>query len=512
MRALLSVHDKTGIADFAKGLVELGHEIVSTGGTLAHLRSHGVPALSISDVTGFPEILDGRVKTLHPRIHAALLARSDLPEHRAALTVHEITPIQVVACNLYPFEATVSRPDVPLETAIEQIDIGGPAMIRAAAKNFADVVVVTSPTRYESILQSLSDGEVSQAERRKLAAAAFAHVSAYDAVVAEYLRTPDRFPDDLTIAARKATDLRYGENPQQRAAAYRRVQAGGSRHGVLDGVQLAGKALSYNNVLDADAAWRALRSMPRPAVSIVKHSIPCGLAMRSSLSSAFDEALAGDPVSAFGGIVGLNRTVDIDVAERIASIFFEVVIAPGFTPASVELLGKRRQLRLLEMGNAAEEEHPIPPTLDLRPIVGGWLVQEPDTSQDDESAWRVASRRIPTEIERGDLRFAWHAARIVKSNAIVLAIEDALVGVGSGQPNRLESVRIAIDKAGDRARGAVLASDAFFPFADGLEEAIRAGIAAVIQPGGSIRDGEVVAAADAADVAMIFTGRRHFLH
>lgn len=512
MRALLSVHDKTGIADFAKGLVELGHEIVSTGGTLAHLRSHGVPALSVSDVTGFPEILDGRVKTLHPRIHAALLARSDLPEHRAALTVHEITPIQVVACNLYPFEATVSRPDVALETAIEQIDIGGPAMIRAAAKNFADVVIVTSPTRYGSILQSLSDGEVSQAERRELAAAAFAHVSAYDAVVAEHLRSPDRFPDDLTIAARKAKDLRYGENPQQRAAAYRRVQAGGSNHGVLDGVQLAGKALSYNNVLDADAAWRALRSMPRPAVSIVKHSIPCGLAMRSSLSSAFDEALAGDPVSAFGGIVGLNRTVDIDVAERIASIFFEVVIAPKFTPASVELLGRRRQLRLIEMGNAAEEGHPIPPALDLRPIVGGWLVQEADTSQDDESAWQVASRRIPTEIERGDLRFAWHAARIVKSNAIVLAIDDALVGVGSGQPNRLESVRIAIGKAGDRARGAVLASDAFFPFADGLEAAIRAGIAAVIQPGGSIRDGEVVAAADAADVAMIFTGRRHFLH
>ena len=514
MRALLSVYDKTGVVELARGLVALGWEVVSTGGTLRAIAAAGVPATAVADVTGFPEILDGRVKTLHPAIHGGLLARRDDPAHLAELDRHGIVPISLVAANLYPFAATVRDPAVGLADAVEQIDIGGPAMIRAAAKNFAAVTVLIDPTDYAVALDALRAVDVSVERRRALAAKAFAHVSAYDAVVAEYLRSGrnERLPTELTFAGRKAQDLRYGENPQQRAAAYRRLAAGPAPRGILDAVQLAGKELSFNNLLDADAASAAARAFAEPTVAIVKHTIPCGLATRDALADAFAAALAGDPVSAFGGIVALNRAVDGETARRMIEVFFEVIIAPGFDRAARELLWRKKQLRLLELAVDATGPSPGPASLDVRPIAGGLLVQDADDARDDESTWRVATRREPTTVEWADLRYAWEAARHVKSNAIVLVKDRAVVGVGSGQPNRLESVAIAARKAADRAASAALASDAFFPFADGVRAAAAAGVTAVAQPGGSVRDEEVIAAADAAGIAMVFTGVRHFRH
>ena len=514
-RALLSVYDKTGIAEFGRGLADLGYEVVSTGGTLAALEAAGVAVTAVSDVTAFPEILDGRVKSLHPHIHGGLLARRDDPAHVSALETHRISPIDVVAANLYPFAETVARQDVALPDALEQIDIGGPAMIRAAAKNFPGVVVLTDPADYTPVLDELRNGTLSDTRRRALAAKAFAHTAAYDAVVAEYLRDPQEWPEEVAFAGRLARTLRYGENPQQRAAAYWRLRAGEPEPGVLDAEQLAGKELSFNNLLDADAAWNAVRGLRQPAVAIVKHTIPCGLSERSDLASAFDEALRGDPVSAFGGIVALNRPVDGDTARRMGEIFFEVVIAPGFDGETLELLGKRKSLRLLAMPRQmplASIGHGAGSSWDVRPIAGGLLVQTVDCDPADPTCWRVVTAREPNAQEMDDLAFAWHAVRHVKSNAIVLARDRALTGVGSGQPNRLESVRIAVDKAGERASGSVLASDAFFPFPDGLETAIAAGVTAVIQPGGSVRDEVVIAAADRAGVAMVFTGTRHFRH
>jgi phosphoribosylaminoimidazolecarboxamide formyltransferase/IMP cyclohydrolase len=511
MRGLLSVYDKTGIVDLGRGLVDLGYELISTGGTLAALDAAGVPVTPVSDVTGFPEILDGRVKTLHPAIHGGLLARRDDPAHVAALEAHQITPIDIVAANLYPFEATVARGDVTLADALEQIDIGGPAMIRAAAKGFPGVIVLTDPSDYGAVLGELRGDGVSFERRQTLAAKAFAHTAAYDAVVAEYLRDAEQWPEEVAFAGRLARTLRYGENPQQRAAAYTRLRAGAPAQGVLDAEQLAGKELSFNNLLDADAAWGAVQGFPEPAVAIVKHTIPCGLAERDDLPDAFDEALRGDPVSAFGGIVALNRSVDGETARHMAEIFFEVVVAPGFDDEALDVLGKKKALRLLRMPSLSNVDAAMA-DWDVRPIVGGLLVQTPDLCPADPATWRVVTAREPDAREVADLTFAWHAARHVKSNAIVLARNRALTGVGSGQPNRLESVRIAVAKAGDRAAGSVLASDAFFPFADGLETASAAGVTAAIQPGGSVRDEEVIAAADRAGVAMVFTGTRHFRH
>jgi phosphoribosylaminoimidazolecarboxamide formyltransferase / IMP cyclohydrolase len=515
LRALLSVYDKTGIAELGRGLVDLGYEVVSTGGTLAALQAAGVPVTAVSDITAFPEILDGRVKSLHPHIHGGLLARRDDPAHMSALESHRISPIDVVAANLYPFAETIARQDVALADALEQIDIGGPAMIRAAAKNFPGVVVLTDPADYTSALDELRDGTISDTRRRALAAKAFAHTAAYDAVVAEYLRDALEWPQEVAFAGRLERTLRYGENPQQRAAAYRRLRAGEPEQGVLEAEQLAGKELSFNNLLDADAAWNAVRGLTQPAVVIVKHTIPCGLSERSDLASAFDEALRGDPVSAFGGIVALNRPVDGETARRLAEIFFEVVVAPGFDDETLELLGKRKSLRLLQLppqSQPASGPNGTRATLDVRPIAGGLLVQTADCDPADSSSWRVVTAREPNAEEMDDLAFAWHAVRHVKSNAIVLARDRALTGVGSGQPNRLESVRIAVAKAGERAVGSVLASDAFFPFPDGLETAIAAGVTGAIQPGGSVRDEAVIAAADRAGVAMVFTGTRHFRH
>jgi phosphoribosylaminoimidazolecarboxamide formyltransferase/IMP cyclohydrolase len=512
MRALLSVYDKSNIVELARGLIDLGYEIVSTGGTLRAVEAAGVPVLAVAEVTGSPEILDGRVKTLHPAIHGGLLARRDDPAHLASLAAHDIAPIDLVAVNLYPFAQTIAAPDVTLTDALEQIDIGGPTMIRAAAKNFPDVIVLTNPADYRPVLDALRTATVTLTDRRRLAARAFAHVAAYDAVVADYLRD-DEFPIELAVAGDKVQDLRYGENPQQRAAAYRRRVAGVPRLprlGVLDAVQLAGKELSFNNLLDADAAWSAATAFPEPTVAIVKHAIPCGLAGRDALAEAFSAALEGDPVSAFGGIVAANRQIDGETARQLAEVFFEVVIAPGFDDEARDALVRRKQLRLLDM--PAPESDSGPPPWDLRLIGGGFLVQDADDAADDPAGWRVVTQAQPDAAAWNDLRFAWRAVRFVKSNAIVLARDRALVGVGSGQPNRLVSVRLATAAAGDRAQGAALASDAFFPFADGVEAALAAGVTAIIQPGGSVRDAEVIAAADAAGVSMVFTGIRHFRH
>jgi phosphoribosylaminoimidazolecarboxamide formyltransferase/IMP cyclohydrolase len=510
----LSVYDKSGIVEFGKALVDLGAEVISTGGTFAALRQAGVPVTAVSDVTGFPEILGGRVKTLHPRIHGGLLAQRDDPHHQEQLESHEIKPIDLLAVNLYPFAETVRDPSTTLAEAIEQIDIGGPAMLRAGAKNFAEVIVASNAADYGLIVDELRAGGVSFERRRFLAAQAFAHVAAYDSVVASYLHG-DRaeqpaMPEQVLFAGQKAQDLRYGENPQQRAGAYRRLVPRTPEPGVLDACQISGKELSFNNLLDADAAWGAIRQFDQPAVSIVKHTIPCGLAVRPRLADAFAAALAGDPVSAFGGIVALNRDVDEETARAISSVFFEVITAPGFSAEAKTILQKKKNLRLLTL--PVDESDRGRHSWDIRPIRGGLLIQEPDVDFDDPSTWRVATHRTPTAEELEDLSFAWEAVRHVKSNAIVLVKDRAVVGVGSGQPNRVESVRIAVRNAGERAQGAVLASDAYFPFADGLQAGIDAGIVAAVQPGGSVRDSEVIAAADNAGIAMMFTGKRHFRH
>jgi phosphoribosylaminoimidazolecarboxamide formyltransferase/IMP cyclohydrolase len=515
VRALLSVYDKRGIVDFARALTASGWEIVSTGGTLATLRAARLPVLSVTEVTGFPEILDGRVKTLHPKIHGGLLARRDLPEHLAALARHQITPVDLIAVNLYPFEATVTDPGVAEIDAVEQIDIGGPAMLRAAAKNFAGVIVLTDPGDYDAVLGEIERDELTCDRRRALAAKAFAHLAAYDALIASYLsrsdRADDAWADEITFAGRHARSLRYGENPQQRGAAYRRLTVGHSPGGVLDARQLSGPEFSFNNLLDADAAWGAIRGIESPAVAIVKHTIPCGLAARSVLAEAYEAALAGDPVSAFGGIVALNRPVDAPTAARLAETLFHVIVAPAFDDGALARLSRKRQLRLLAMAEAAEFG-PSQRSFDVRPIRGGFLLQDTDDQPTDESTWRTVTRRLPSGAEYADLCFAWEAVRHVKSNAVVLVKDRAVIGVGAGQPNRLESVVIAVKKAGDRAAGSVLASDAFFPFADGLETALAAGVTAAVQPGGSVKDAEVIAVADAAGAAMIFTGVRHFRH
>jgi phosphoribosylaminoimidazolecarboxamide formyltransferase / IMP cyclohydrolase len=513
MRALLSVYDKRGLNEFARGLANQGFEFVSTGGTLRELRAAGLPVISIADVTRFPEILDGRVKTLHPAIHGGLLARHADAAHEAELDVHGIKRIDLVAGNLYPFSETVQDPAVSLHDALEQIDIGGPAMVRAAAKNFPAVIVVVDPADYESVLEELRRGEVPLERRRALAAKAFAHISAYDAVVGEYLRgatDDDPFPSTFSLAGKKASALRYGENPGQRAAAYRRLSAGSVAVGVLDAVQLGGKELSFNNLLDADAAWSAAWTFSDPTVAIVKHTIPCGLASRPDLADAFDAALAGDPVSAFGGIVAANRPIGEETARRIGTVHFDIVIAPRILAEARDILGKKRQLRLLEL-DVPPSRQPIG-AWDVRPIRGGFLLQDTDDAADDPSTWHVVTERTPEERERADLAFAWGAVRHVKSNAIVIARENAVVGVGSGQPNRVESVRIAARRAGVAARGAALASDAYFPFPDGIELAAEAGVTAIIQPGGSIRDPQCVEAANRLGLTMLFTGVRHFRH
>ena len=503
-RALLSVSDKAGLADFARGLAELGFELYSTGGTLKVLQEAKIAANPVSDLTGFPEIMDGRVKTLHPGIHGGLLARRDRPEHLSALEEHGLKTIDLLCVNLYPFVATAAREDAGFEEVIENIDIGGPAMIRAAAKNHAGVLVVVSPERYSAVLGKLQQGEVGADFRRELAAEAYAHTGAYDAQIAGWLGV-DRFPPELPLAGRLVEELRYGENPHQEAAFYRLPSSIG---GLGDARQLQGTELSYNNLQDAAAALALAAEFEEPVAAIIKHTNPCGLAVGVDLAEAYQKAYECDTVSAYGGVVALNRRLDGPTAEQAAAIFLEVVVAPGFAPEALEVMAKKPNVRLLEAAPARAFWQ----DLEVRSVPGGLLVQSPDRGRLDRESCRVATERAPTEAEWAALDLAWRTVKHVKSNAIVLARDGAAVGVGAGQMSRVEAVEIAVKRAADRAAGSVLASDAFFPFADGVQAGLQAGVTAIIQPGGSVRDAESIAAADAVGAAMVMTGVRHFRH
>ena len=510
MKALLSVYDKTGIVDLAKHLHHLEYELISTGGTYDAIANAGIPVQQVSNVTGFPEMIDGRVKTLHPRIHAGILARRDNAGHMAELTAQNIDPLDVVVVNLYPFVQTVSRPGVTLQEAIENIDIGGPTLLRAAAKNYLSVVVLTDPADYDKVaeklaLEVLGLNKLSMKERKELAAKAFRRVAAYDAAVSRYLTDGEGFPQELPVGLAKISDLRYGENPHQQGAFY---SVGLEWGGIAGAKQLHGKDLSFNNILDADAAWNAVASFEDPAVSVIKHTNPCGLAVHEDQVEAYTRAHAGDPVSAFGGILGFNRPVTRQTAQAMSSVFYEVVVAPGYDGDALEALQAKKNIRLLEISPLVS----VGRSLDVRRVSGGLLVQDPDSIAEDPASWTVASERLPTNEELADLAFAWRVCKHVKSNAIVLAKDRGLLGMGAGQPNRVVSVRLALQAAGERAGGSVLASDAFFPFPDGIETAAEGGVTAVVQPGGSIRDAEVIAAANRFNLAMVFTGVRHFRH
>ena len=509
LRALISVYDKTGVVEFARRVADAGYELVSTGGTHRTLAAEGgLDVRQVAEVTGSPEILEGRVKTLHPAIHGGLLARRDSPEQMHELATHGIGAIDLVAVNLYPFVATVSRPGVTLADALENIDIGGPTMLRAAAKNFPSVAVVVDPADYDWVADKLAGDGLTPDDRRGLAAKAFRHVSEYDAAVTAYLDArpgaDDALPARLSITLDKVVGLRYGENPHQAGALY--APAGAPLTGLAGAAQLHGRELSYNNLMDADAAWRTVSDFAEPTVAVVKHNNPCGLASRDHIAAAYQLAYEGDTVSAFGGIVGFNRVVDAAAARAMEPVFYEVVIAPGYDDDALEILRAKPNLRILSAGAAAGA------ALDVRPIAGGMLVQAADDMAENPADWRTVTRREPSAAEWQDLAFAWKAAKQIKSNAIVFARERALVGMGAGQPNRVVSVHLSQRIAGGKAQGAVLASDAFFPFADNIELAAEAGIAAIVQPGGSVRDAEVIAAADQAGLAMVFTGVRHFRH
>jgi phosphoribosylaminoimidazolecarboxamide formyltransferase/IMP cyclohydrolase len=509
-RALISVHDKTGIEAFAARLAARGVELISTGGTERALRAAGLPVTDVATLTGVPEMLDGRVKTLHPRIHGGILARREDPGHRAALAEHGIAPIDLVVVNLYPFAATV-RSGASADACLEQIDIGGPALIRAAAKNHADVTVLTAPDQYDPVAKQIERaGGTDLALRRQLAAAAFAHVAEYDATVAAWLAGPDEapFPARLRLDAVRRATLRYGENPHQAGAFY---ALGGAPRGLAAAHQLQGKELSYNNLLDADAALALACELDGPGVVIVKHANPCGVAVAGTIAEAHRAALACDPTSAFGGIVACNRPIDQATASAIVRVFTEVVIAPDASEEARGILAGRPNLRLLLTGDAPLD---APGDLALRSVAGGLLVQTPDRARIAADDLVVVTRRSPTAEETADLLFAFTVVKHVRSNAIVLARQGATIGIGPGQPNRVDSVKIAAERARSAglAGACVVASDAFFPFADGLEAAIAAGATAAIQPGGSQRDAEVIAAADAAGIAMVTTGRRHFRH
>ena len=513
-RALLSVWDKTDLISFGRGLAEAGFELVSTGGTASALREAGLGVIDVATVTGAPGILDGRVKTLHPAIHGGILARRDLEAHMATIAALNVPPIDLVAVNLYPFEATIAAGAGEAD-AIEMIDIGGIALIRAAAKNHTSVSVLTEPTDYEAVLTALQDGDVPAELRRRLAAKAFARTAAYDAAIASWFaaQVGEPMPERLSVTATLRERLRYGENPHQQAAFYVTDQT----RGIGAARQVQGMALSYNNLADADAALELAGVFAAPAVAIIKHANPCGVGTAGDLRQAYAKALACDPVSAFGGIVALNRPLEAGLARDITKLFTEVVIAPDADAGALEIMAAKQNLRLLLTGSAMPAD-----ALQLRSIAGGLLVQERDSAGDDALELQVVTKRAPSDAELADLRFAFAVCKHVKSNAIVFAKDGATTGIGAGQMSRLDSVAIAVRKATEVAaaagaaepatKGSVVASDAFFPFADGLEAALAAGATAAIQPGGSMRDGEVIEAADRAGAAMVFTGRRHFRH
>ena len=507
-RALLSVSDKSGLVDFATGLHALGYELVSTGGTAKALRAAGLTVADVSDITGFPEMLDGRVKTLHPVVHGGLLARRDLPDHMAAIATHGIQPIDVVVVNLYPFRETAAKANIQAAKVIEQIDIGGPSMLRSAAKNFASVTVVVDPADYPSVLSALKDGGDAEL-RRDLAEKVFAHTAAYDAAISSWFAAERHalFPDRVSFAVERQQMLRYGENPGQQAAFY--VASRGRGLGAL--VQKGGKALSFNNFLDLDGAMLATDPFRgQAACAIVKHTTPCGLAVGSNAADAYRKALACDPVSAFGSVIAFTVPVDKEAADLVSALFVECVVAPAFSHEAVEILGRKKNLRVLE-GEARWGAH----ELDVKHVRGGLLVQQPTPVTFDEAAWKVVTTRQPTPSEMDDLRFAWRAVGSVKSNAILLARNGATIGIGAGQMSRVDAAFVAVHKAktlGHDTSGAALGSDAFFPFRDGIDQAAEAGVKAIVQPGGSVRDEEVIAAANEHGIAMIFTGQRLFRH
>ena len=519
-RALLSVYDKTGLVDLARALVDRQVELISTGGTRQALQAANLPVREVSEVTGSPEILDGRVKTLHPRLHGAILAVRDDARHQATLREQGIASIDLVVCNLYPFEATVARAGRTHEEVIENIDIGGPSMIRAAAKNYRDVAVLTDPGQYAAFREELAagNGSLSLATRERLAAAAFARTAAYDAAIRAYFEARagrEKLPEHLDLHFERRFPLRYGENPHQKAAFY--VDPAGRHASVSTAELLHGKELSFNNLLDLDSALNLVREFAEPAAVVIKHNNPCGAAVSATLADAFARAYEGDPLSAYGGVLGFNREVDVATAMQVTEPkrFIECIIAPGYADAAFELLTTRpswkKSVRLLRTGSL-EREAARGEALDFRRVDGGLLVQARDVGGDDFANVRVVTKRPPRPAELADLRFAWLVCKHVKSNAIVLAQGGSIVGVGAGQMSRVDSVHLAVRKAGPRARGAVLASDAFFPFRDNVDEAAKAGVTAVVQPGGSLRDADSIAACDEHGMAMVFTGVRHFRH
>jgi phosphoribosylaminoimidazolecarboxamide formyltransferase/IMP cyclohydrolase len=507
-RALISVSDKRGVVAFARGLVQLGWEIISTGGTAAALRDAEVPVIPVEQVTGFPELLDGRVKTLHPAVHGALLARRNLPEHVGALKQHGIIPIDLVAVNLYPFQLTIAREDASFEDAVENIDVGGPSMLRSAAKNHESVLPVVDPTDYPVVLELLRSGGLTPEIRRDFAAKVFAHTSDYDAAIAGYL-TPEEegLPARMSLAMERSQALRYGENPDQRGALYVTEELRGMR----DLTQRQGKELSFNNLLDLDAAMWAVACWPnRPACAVIKHTTPCGVAVASSAAEAFRKARATDPVSAFGSVIAFNTVVDQGTAKAMSDLFVEVVVAPSFHAEALEAFAAKKQLRVVELpvsGGAG--------ALDFKRVRGGFLVQDRFRFDPSERDWKVVTSRQPTDAEWNDLRFAWAAVAAIKSNAILLARDEMAIGIGAGQMSRVDSTVLAVHKArqqGHETANSVLASDGFFPFADGVEQAAQAGVKAIIQPGGSVRDPEVIEAANQQGIAMVMTGKRQFRH
>ena len=513
-RALLSVTDKTGLVDFARQLSGMSVELISTGGTAKLLRDSGIAVKDISELTGFPEMLDGRVKTLHPKVHGGILHRREDPRHRSAVAEHGIQPIDMVVVNLYAFEKTAAKSGVQLDELIENIDIGGPSMIRSAAKNFQDVAVVTSPADYNAVAGEMSShhGEVSRETKWRLAQKAFATTASYDSAIASTLEkvssnghlgipAEQSFPDKLRLSFHKVMDLRYGENPHQKAAMY----SDGSGSGVANARQLQGKDLSYNNIVDLQAAWDLAQDFSETVCTIIKHTNPCGTATAATLVEAYRKALACDPVSAFGGVIGVNRPVDAETAEEMAKLFVEVIAAPSFDEAAKAKFAAKKNLRLVEVTHA-------PQKWIIKNVSGGVLLQDNDLLQLSESNLKLVTRRAPTEKEKRDLLFAWKICKHVKSNAIVYARDGQSVGIGAGQMSRVDSCKIGAMKAVLPLKGTVAASDAFFPFPDGVEEIAKAGATAIIQPGGSVRDQEVIEAADRLGLAMIFTGVRHFRH
>ncbi len=515
-RALISVSNKLGVVDFAKGLINCGVEIYSTGGTRRHLENSGIKVHDVSEYTGFPEMMDGRVKTLHPKIFAGILCRHNNPEDIASLDEHDISSFEIVVVNLYPFEATISRPNVLINEAIEQIDIGGPSLVRAAAKNSDFVTVVTTPEQYSDVLEEVeAHGRTTSRLRRVLMTQAFQHTARYDSTIADYFSghtEGESFSSTMQVVLHRKATLRYGENSHQKAALY--SIDGCTDANLVNARQLNGKQLSFNNLLDLDSALGIARSFDKPACSVIKHSNPCGAACGNTLVEAVKKGFAGDPTSAFGSVVGINRTLDVATAEFLSEgeFFVEAIVAPDFDQEAERILKTRpkwkKNVRLIKVGNLK----PPKPTVEFRNLLGGLLVQDSDNQPDPGDEWTIPTKVQPDEELMAELKFGWAMVRWVKSNAITLSKNEALCGVGAGQMSRVDSVEIAIKKAADRAAGSVLASDAFFPFADSIERAAGAGISAIIQPGGSVRDKEVIAACDQHKIPMVFTGRRHFRH